>query len=91
MQLNQHINYLQYLGNDANNKPCVVNPGSEIKWTCCLELDATQGPASLDRGQDSVEMEVWQPVLQLRQIVEVICAPAITRDQIAYSEVLIGV
>lgn len=36
-----------------------------------------------------MDNDVWQLVLQLRQIVELICAPKITAGQIAYMKVLI--
>lgn len=92
LQLNQRINHLRYLGNDGNNKPCVVNPGSEKlsghavqNWTLLRLLPVLIG----DKIHSPVENEVWQLVLQLRQIVELICAPAITRGQIAYLKVLI--
>ncbi|KAF7640992.1 hypothetical protein LDENG_00001030, partial [Lucifuga dentata] len=92
LQLNQRINRFRYLGNDANNKPCDVNSGTEKlsghavqNWTLLRLLPVLIG----DKIHSPLENEVWQLILQLRQIVELICAPAITTDQTAYLKVLI--
>lgn len=92
LELNRRINKFKYLGNDANDKPCEVNPGSEKlsghaiqNWCFLRVLPLLVG----DRIDCPAENEVWQLVLQLRQIVELICAPAITTGQIAYLRVLI--
>lgn len=34
--------------------------------------------------KDPCDNEVWQLILQLREIVELVCAPAITAGQVAY-------
>ncbi|KAK0144953.1 hypothetical protein N1851_016149 [Merluccius polli] len=39
--------------------------------------------------KDPCDNEVWQLILQLREIVELVCAPAITAGQVAYLKVII--
>lgn len=41
-----------------------------------------------DRIKDPCNNEVWQLILQLREIVELVCAPAITAGQVAYLKVI---
>lgn len=92
VELNRRINHFRYLGNDANNKPSEVNPGSEKlgghavqNWCFLRVLPLLIG----DKIENPVDNEVWQLILQLRQIVELICAPAISTGQVAYLKVLI--
>lgn len=66
LQLNQRIHNFRYLGNDAHNKPCTLNPGSEKlsghavqNWTLLRLLPALVG----DMIKSPVENEVWQHVL----------------------------
>lgn len=91
-ELNRRINQLKYLGNDARDKPVEVTPGTgklsghAVQNWCLLRL------LPLLVGEKIVsptENEVWQLVLQLRQIAELICAPSINIGQIAYLSVLI--
>lgn len=42
-----------------------------------------------DKIQNPMDNDVWQLVLQLRQIVELLCAPKITAGQVAYLKALI--
>lgn len=42
-----------------------------------------------DRIRNPCENAAWQLMLQLREIVELICAPEITTDQVAYLKILI--
>lgn len=92
LQLNRCKNQFRYQGNDANDKPADLYPGSErlsghaVQNWCFLRL-----PPLLvgDWIKDPIENEVWQLVLQLRQIVEPVCAPAITTGQAAYFKALI--
>ncbi|KAK2827458.1 hypothetical protein Q7C36_018384 [Tachysurus vachellii] len=73
VQLNRCKNQFKYQGNDANSKPAD------------MLLPLFVG----DRIKDPSENEVWQLILQLREIVELVCAPAITTGQVAYLKVLI--
>jgi len=43
-----------------------------------------------DKIKNPSENETWQLVLQPGEIVELICAPAISADQIAYLQVIIN-
>ncbi|KAL2083090.1 hypothetical protein ACEWY4_020863 [Coilia grayii] len=92
LELNRRINQFKYLGRDANNKPCEVNPeggklgGHAVQNWCLLRmLPALIG----DKIKNPGDNKVWQLVLQLREVVDLICAPAISNGQIAYLRVLI--
>lgn len=85
VELNNRINHFRYLGSNANNKPSDVNPGSDklsghAVQNCCLlrVLPVLIG----DKIHNPMDNDV-------RQIVELICAPKITTGQIAYLKVLI--
>lgn len=91
-ELNRRIDQFRYLGNDANDKPCEVRPGSDrlcghaVQNWCLLRLL----PVLIgEKITSPAENEIWQMVLQLRDIVALICAPAISADQIGYLRVLI--
>ena len=92
VQLNRSIGQFRYLGSDADNKPCEVNSeakklsGHAVQNWCFLRLlPLLVG----DRIVDPFENTVWQMVLKLREIVELVCAPTIIVDQVAYLRVLI--
>lgn len=92
IELNSRMNGFHYLGSDANNKPSNVNPGSEKlsghavqNWCLLRVLPVLIG----DKIQNPVANKVWPLVLQLRQIIEMVCAPKITTGLIAYMKVLI--
>lgn len=42
-----------------------------------------------DKISNSADNDVWQPILQLQQMVEFICAPDISSGQIAYLKEMI--
>jgi len=92
LELNQRINQFKYLGRDANDKPCEVNPEAEKlgghavqNWCLLRMLPVLIG----DKVKNPGDNKVWQLVLQLREVVDLICAPAISNGQIAYLRVLI--
>lgn len=92
LQLNRCKNQFKYKGNDANDKPGELSPGSERlsghavqNWCFLRILPLLIG----DRIKDPCRNEVWQLILQLREIVELVCAPAVTTGQVAYLKVLI--
>lgn len=92
LHLNRCKNQFKYKGNDASSKPADVSPGSErlsghaVQNWCFLRLL----PLFVGgRIKDPTENEVWHLILQLREIVELVCAPAITAGQLAYLKVLI--
>ena len=87
LELNRRINQFKYLGNDSSNKPCKVNPGTGKLSGLVFSQDAT----SVDWWQNkkTEDSEVWQLILQLREIVDLVCAPIISTGQIAYLQVLI--
>lgn len=91
-QLNRTISQFTYLGSDANNKPCEVKTNAEKlgghaaqNW-CLLRLF----PLLVgDRIKNPLDDEVWQLCLKLREIVDLICAPKIHTNQVAYLKILI--
>lgn len=92
VELNRCINQFKYQGNDANNKPCEVNPGSgklsghAVQNWCFLRMLPVLIGDKIKSPGDNV---VWQLILQLREIVELVCAPTISTGQAAYLRVLI--
>lgn len=91
-ELNRRISQFKYLGNDAHDKPANVAHGTgklsghAVQNWCLLRLlPLLVG----EKIANPTENEVWQLILQLRQIAELICAPVITVGQIAYLAVLI--
>lgn len=91
-ELNRRISQFKYLGNDARDKPANVTHGTgklsghAVQNWCLLRLlPLLVG----EKIANPTENEVWQLILQLRQIAELICAPVITVGQIAYLAVLI--
>lgn len=91
VELNRRINQFKYLGNDALDKPCEVNScsdklgGHAVQNWCLLRLL----PVLIgDKIKNPADNDVWQLVLHMRQMVEFICAPAISSGQIAYLKVM---
>lgn len=92
VQLNRCISRFTYSGSDRNNKPCEVKKDRENlgghtaqNWCFLRLLPLYIG----DRIKNPVDNQVWQLCLKLREIVELICAPKISHDQIAYLKILI--
>ncbi len=92
LQLNRCKNQFKYQSNDDSSKPADISPGSKRlsghavqNWCFLRLLPLFVG----DRIKDPSENEVWQLILQLRDIVELVCAPAITTGQVAYLKILI--
>lgn len=92
LELNRKITLFKYLGNDANDKPCEVTPGSDKlsghavqNWCLLRMLPVLIG----EKIESPGENQTWQLILLLREIVSLICAPAISTGQIAYLRVLI--
>ncbi|XP_047447613.1 uncharacterized protein LOC125012054 [Mugil cephalus] len=89
--LNRRIKQFKYKGSEAQTKPCAVNPdkaklsGQAIQnWNLLRLLPVLIG----DKVQNH-EDEVWQLALQLKDIVDLICAHNISLPQIAYFDFLI--
>lgn len=92
LQLNRCKNQFKYQGNDGIDKPADLSPGSERlsghaaqNWCLLRLVPLLVG----DRIKHPYDNEVWQLILQLREIVELVCAPAITAGQVAYLKVII--
>ena len=89
--LNRRIKQFQYKGSDALTKPCAVNSevsklsGQAIQnWNLLRLLPVLIG----DKVQNPEDC-VWQLTLQLKDIVDLICAQKISLSQVAYLDILI--
>ena len=89
--LNRRIKQFKYCGSDASTKPSEVNPtayklsGQAIQnWNFLRLLPLIIG----DRVRDTAD-DVWQLTMQLKDIVDMICAQKISVSQVAYLDVLI--
>ncbi|CAM4563987.1 unnamed protein product [Leuciscus chuanchicus] len=92
LELNRRISQFKFLGNDNCDRPCEINPGSEKlsghavqNWCFLRMLPMLIG----DKIESPGVNEVWQLILLLREIVALVCAPAIYSGQIGYLRVLI--
>ena len=76
---------------ESDNKPCVVNvigerlSGHAVQNWCLLRLLPL---LIVNRVKQPVD-EVWLLCMKLREIVEIICAPKVTADQVALLRALI--
>lgn len=91
-QLNRSKDQFNYKGNDALDKPADVSPGSKrltghaVQNWCFLHLL----PLLIgDRIRNPCHNAAWKLVLLLKEIVELICAPVITTDQVSYLKIVI--
>ena len=87
--LNNKITNFKYKGNDVNDKPNTVNDnGKKLgghavqNWSLLRLLPLFIGSKIQDTSN-----EVWQAILLLRQIVELVCAPRIKLTQVSYLKV----
>ncbi|KAG1672406.1 Zinc finger protein ZXDC [Nymphon striatum] len=90
-ELNRRILHFKYLGSDKNNGLCEVNLNGEK-----LGGQAVQNwyflrflPLIIGYKISEPADPVWQMFLQLKDIVELVCAPKINEANIAYLAVLI--
>lgn len=90
-QLNRRIKQLKYKGSEALTKPVAVNSdldrlsGQAVQnWNLLRLLPVLIG----DKIQDP-EDDVWQLALQLKDIVDLICAQKISLSQVTYLDVII--
>lgn len=87
-ELNHCVKQLEYSGNDAANQLAEIYSGNEklcghaVQNRCLL-------PVVVGHRIKNTESAVWQLVLLLRHVVDLVCAPAILVDQVCYLEVLI--
>lgn len=91
-QLNRIMANFPYKGSDANNKPCEVRPDGEKlgghaaqNWCLLRLLPVMVG----ERIKTPLEDDVWQLCLKLREVVDLICAPKIHTNQVAYFTIFI--
>jgi hypothetical protein len=90
-QLNRLVARFKYVGADADNKPCVVKADSDR-----LSGHAVQNwyfvrlmPLFIaDRISDKAN-PVWRVFLLLRSVVELVCAPSISENQVAWLKQMI--
>jgi hypothetical protein len=85
-QLNLAILSFQYLGSDLKNKPPALSStgikivGQAAENWCLLRLF----PLIVSKWVVNHKDNVWQFLLQLREIVEIVVSPKVTVDQVAY-------
>lgn len=90
-QLNRSIAQFKYLGSDALNKPCEVKAdgkklsGSAAQNWCLLRLLPLLVGSWIKNPADN---DIWQLCLQLREMVDLICAPKIHHNQVAYLKII---
>lgn len=89
--LNRRLRQFKYKGSDALTKPCCVSFGATKlsgqavqNWNFLRLLPVLIG----DKVQNS-EDDVWQLMLQLKDVVDLVCAQKISLSQIAYLEITI--
>lgn len=89
--MNRRIKQFKYSASDALSKPCAVNSngvklsGQAIQnWNFLRLLPVIMG----DKVKEPMD-DVWQLTLQLKDIVEMICAQRISLPEVAYLDVLI--
>jgi len=91
-QFNRSVSKFKYKGSDADSKPCEIAENAEKlagnasqNW-CLLRL------LPFHIGQhilNPISNDVWQLCLKLRQIVDRVCAPKISKAEVACLRVLI--
>lgn len=91
-QLNRRIKQFSYQGSDGSSKPAKVSvKGVKLggqateNWSLLRLLPIIIGEKITD-----TEDPVWQLTVQLKELVELICAPTISVPQVALLSVLIG-
>lgn len=88
--LNRRITQFKYKGSDALTKPCTVNEGPKLSgqaiqnWNFLRLLPLLIG----DKVQNPDD-EVWQLTLQLKDIVDLVCAQRISQSQVVYLDIII--
>lgn len=89
--LNRHIKQFKYKGSEALTKPCAVNPdGAKLSGQAVQNWNLLRLlPVLIGDKVQNYEDEVWQLALQLKDIVDLICAQKISLSQIAYLDILI--
>ena len=91
--LNRKIETFKYIASDASNKPNRIKANGErleghaVQNWCFLRL------LSLfigNRIKDLREDPVWEVCLKLREIVDLVCSPQISADQVTLLQFIIG-
>lgn len=89
--LNRRIKQFKFKGSDALTKPCAVKSGA-LK----LSGQAVQNwnflrllPVLIGDKVQNADDDVWQLTLQLKDIVDLVCAQKISTSQVAYLEIII--
>lgn len=88
--LNRRISQFKYKGSDALTKPCTVNEGPKLSGQAIQNWNFLRLlPVLIGDKVQSPEDEVWQLILQLKDIVDLICAQRISVSQVAYLDIII--
>ena len=89
--LNRKIQKFKYLSTDVSNRPAEVNSkgivlgGHAVQNWCLLRLL----PLIIGSKIENTDDPCWQLCLLLREIVELVCAPCISREQICFLQVIV--
>jgi len=90
-QLNRRISLFRYIGSDADNKPCEVKDGGDKlgghavqNWYFLRLLPLLIGDQISDKSNT-----IWRLLLLLRNVVELVCAPKITENQVSWMKEII--
>ena len=89
-QLNRRITQFSYKDSDSSSSPCQVNEkaitigGQAAENWCLLRLL----PVIIGDKVDPHD-PVWQLVITLKELVELVCAPKITTAQVAYLNIVV--
>lgn len=90
--LNAKIQGFKYQGSDANSKPCTLKGsldklgGHAAQNWCLIRLIPLLLASKVKTMRDD---EVWLLCLKLRRVVELVCAPKISRDDASHLKFLI--
>lgn len=89
LQLNRQIKQFKYMGSDASSVPSEVSEhgieigGQAAENRCLLQLFPI---INGDRIKDTQD-RVWQVVIMLKEVVELVCSPKISAAQVSFLQV----
>ena len=89
--LNRRIKQFKYKGSEALTKPSAVNSeGSKLSGQAIQNWNLLRLlPVLIGNKVQNPEDDVWQLTLQLKDIVDLICAQKISLSQVAYLDIII--
>ena len=88
--INKVIKLFKFKGSDANDKPGVVSDGNTVGGHAVQNWVLLRLLPLLVFDVVDVDDDSWDLLLLLREVLELICAPKISRNQILYLNRLVG-